>query len=283
MDLNPTCSAFKDYLFRHLEESDKTWLAGQMDAVCHPPSTRNLYLTYSLIGRKLPENPLLPDEALAHGPQLPGRGAVRVKDLGRVYLLCEVLREAPACFIPAIDKLIQVADTGELTTFLRFLSVLPQAGEFRQTAVEALRTNISPVFEAIAMDNPYPKTYFNEQQWNQMYLKASFMGLDLLRIQGIDERANESLARIISDYAHERWAASRKVDPLIWQPVAKFISGPLLSDVQRLLASSELAEQKAGFLCAHQSGDPQARQWAQNHELFKTFTKNPFTWKDIKN
>lgn len=283
MDSNPICSASGDLLFGHLEASDRRWFADQLKAVCQPPSTRNLYLTYSLIGRKFEGKPVIPADAPGHGLQLPGGGAVSVRDLGRVYLLCEVLRENPEYFIPAITRLIQVADTGELVTFLRFLSFLPRAGEFRQAAVEALRTNIAPVFEAIAMDNPYPKTYFNEQQWNQMYLKAAFMGLDLLRIHGIDERANGPLARIISDYAHERWAASRKVDPLIWQPVAKFISGPLLGDVQRLLASSEPAEQKAGFLCALQSGDPQATQWAQDHELYKTFIKNPYTWKDINN
>lgn len=283
MDSNSQCSACRDLLFAYLEGPDRRWLEDQLQTVCHPPSTRNLYMAYSLMGRKLDGKPMVPENASGHGLQLPGRGRVSVRDLGRVYLLCEVLREDPEYFVPAITRLIQVADTGELVAFLRFLSILPRAGEFRQAAVEALRTNIAPVFEAIAMDNPYPQTYFNEQQWNQMYLKAAFMGLDLLRIRGIAERANASLARIISDYAHERWAASRPVDPLIWQPVPKFISGPLLGDVRRLLESSDLAGQKAGFLCAIQSGDPQATQWARDHELFKTYTENPFTWKDLKN
>ena len=147
-------------------------------------------------------------------------------EVARIYLLTKILVEKEAVFKAKVQNLIQVADISELETFLKYLIVLPNAENYHFAAVEALRTNITTVFDAIAMNNPYPKKYFNDQQWNQMYLKAAFMQRDLSEIIGVDERANKDLARIISDYAHERWAASRTIDPGFWRPVSNYLEGP---------------------------------------------------------
>src|SRR5690606_6398077 len=153
----------------------------------------------------------------------------------------------------------QVADTSELVTFLKYLMLLPNAESFRATAVATLRTNVSTVFDAIALNNPYPSKYFNDQQWNQMYLKAAFMQRDLSKIVDIDKRANADLARIISDYAHERWAASRDIDPYFWRPVPQFLDDRLLSDMERLLNSDNVAEKMVGALCCYLSDNGRAK------------------------
>ena len=87
---------------------------------------------------------------------------------------------------------------------------------------EGLRTSMRAVFEAIAHRSPFPKENFSEDRWNHMVLKALFIGSTLAPIQGLDERANPTLAEISADYAHERWAAGRPVTPELWRCI-----GPL--------------------------------------------------------
>ena len=55
-----------------------------------------------------------------------------------------------------------------------------------------------------------------------MVLKALFVGSELGPIAGLDDRANPELARILIDYARERWAAGRPVTPELWRPVMPF-------------------------------------------------------------
>jgi hypothetical protein len=56
---------------------------------------------------------------------------------------------------------------------------------------------MKPVFEAVAHRNPYPQETFAEDAWNQMVVKAFFIGSTLWSIQGLDERANPRLARML--------------------------------------------------------------------------------------
>lgn len=272
----------KKLLYDHLEPHQASWLDGRLEVSLEPPSGRDLFLTYTLIGRKLPDGqvavPGVPEDRLW---DYLGRHGIRLDQLARIYLLSKALERDPYYFIPKVSTLVQVADTGELITFLRFLPVLPHSEEFAATAVDALRTNIAPVFDAIALENPYPETLFDQAQWNQMYLKAAFMQRDLLRIIGVEHRGNARLARIISDYAHERWAASRPVDPLIWRPVGPFIDDALLADMKRLLESADQREQRAGFLSCRASEDPRVTALLSGHALQATYASKPFNWEDL--
>ena len=203
--------------------------------------------------------------------------------LARIYLLARVLDKDFDYFVQKVARIIQVADQSELITFLKFLILLPQPGSFVMTAVESLRTNITPVFEAISMNNPYPATFFNDQQWNQMYLKAAFMQLKLQNINGVEERANPELARIISDYAHERWAASRKIDPMIWKPLTNFMNATAIEDMKVLLASEDPLENKAGALCCYYSDQNNAKELLIAYPgLVKEIEEGGLEWKSIK-
>lgn len=269
-------------LSRSADPNALDWLESRLQEILDPPSARNLFLTYSLIGRTFPDREVQGIDAETSEIQAyMGRHAIREGELARVYLLARALVSDPEYFTPKVRQLAQVADTGELVTFLRYLSILPGCEAFADTAVDALRTNIADVFKAIALDNPYPAAHFNTQQWNQMYLKAAFMQLDLLAIPGVEARANPDLVRIISDYAHERWAASREIDPAFWRPVSPFLEGGLLEDMQRLLSSANPAEQQAGYLCCLASGKPEARDLISGHTMDKVYSDSPFGWEDI--
>jgi hypothetical protein len=102
-------------------------------------------------------------------------------------------------------------DNAEREALLRTLSLLPEPDRFLSTAVEACRTNVQTVFEAIACENPYPVRHFPELNFNQMVIKAIFIGVPLRRIVGLPTRMTPALARMAQDYVQERTAAGRPV------------------------------------------------------------------------
>ena len=53
--------------------------------------------------------------------------------------------------------------------------------------------------------------YFPELNFNQMVLKALFIGSPLARLVGLEERITPELVRMAEDYAAERRAAGRSV------------------------------------------------------------------------
>ena len=108
-------------------------------------------------------------------------------------------------------------DNRERQAVLRALPLLPEAERFLAIAVDACRSHIQPVFEAIACENPYPAAYFPELNFNQMVLKALFTGVALERMFGLGGRLTPELARMANDYASERRAAGRSVPADIWR------------------------------------------------------------------
>ncbi|MHC4925650.1 MAG: EboA domain-containing protein, partial [Planctomycetota bacterium] len=59
--------------------------------------------------------------------------------------------------------------------------------------------------------NPVPSEVLDEAAWNQMVLKALFVEVPLAPITGLDERYNDDLAQMLTDFAAERSAAGRPV------------------------------------------------------------------------
>jgi hypothetical protein len=94
---------------------------------------------------------------------------------------------------------------------LHTLPLLPKAERFVELAIEACRTHVQSVFEAIACENPYPARFFPEANFNQLVLKAFFTGVSVHRIEGLRERRTAELIRMVHAYASERRAAGRSV------------------------------------------------------------------------
>lgn len=125
-------------------------------------------------------------------------------------------------FAEIFKDLRRTSDVAEMIALYRGLPLYPDPEALFFEVGEGLRSNLKPVFEAIAHNNPFPRDHFDDHRWNHMVLKALFVGSDLAPITGLDERANPELARILIDYANERWAAGRPVTSELWRPVRPF-------------------------------------------------------------
>lgn len=117
----------------------------------------------------------------------------------------------PARFQALATACYDQADAREQQSWLRTVGVLPEPERFLPQVIDACRTSILPVFEAVACENPYPAAFFPDLNFNQMILKALFNGVELARVVGLSGRRNPELARMASDYAAERRAAGRSV------------------------------------------------------------------------
>ena len=127
----------------------------------------------------------------------------------RVELL--VTAAAEPDLVELVDTCWRQGDNDERRAVLKSLARLPQPERFVPLAIAACRLNVVPVFEAIACDNPFPARHFPEAAFNQMVLKALFVGVAIERITGLRDRVTPELERMAAAYASERRAAGRDV------------------------------------------------------------------------
>jgi hypothetical protein len=162
------------------------------------------------------------------------------------------------------------------------LPLLPFPEEFRARCAEGIRTNMRNVLEAIVLDNPYPADYLDEDAWNQMVLKAVFNGLPLYRMAGFAERRNSHLARMISDFAHERWAAGRTLTPEVWRAVGPFIDEKIIHDIERLFDQADSTQQEVAALACAESSFPAAKALlTARPDLQERILNGELSWKTI--
>jgi len=208
------------------ERTDATgtaWFRDAIETVADASNKRPLSVAIGLTPRRLGKADLLLSLAdLARAEQLrPGLdlGDWSIDQLARVALMAASHRGNDADFAARFDSFCATAELNELIALCRGLPIYPGAALIEPRAREAVRSGMKPVFEAVAHRNPYPREAFAEDAWNQMVVKAFFMGSALWPIQGLDERANPRLARMLVGLAQERWAAQRAVSGELWRCV----------------------------------------------------------------
>ncbi len=167
-----------------------------------------------------------------------------------------------------IDLLFETAEMQEAVALTKSLPYLDNPTQYLLRATDAVRSNMGPVFDAIAFDNTYPKDYFSEAAWNQLVLKCIFNDKAIHRIIGLDERANPQLAQTLSDFAHERWAAGRRVPSQVWRLIPRFMNETLRADVEKLAQSANPSDVLAASLVQQEAEIPGSTlgMW---HELEK--------------
>lgn len=177
----------------------------------------------------------------------------------RTLIVLSVPNTSREDWLATLDPLFASGEVSELVALYQMLPLLPEPDAHVARAVDGLRTNIRPVFAAIAHRNPFPAERFTDAQWNQMVLKTLFVGLPLAPIVGLDERVNDPLMRNLCDLAHERWAAGRTVSPELWRCVGPIADEAALSDLRRVLTEGTPSERQGAALALSTNDKPAAK------------------------
>lgn len=275
------------WLDAQLAPPAQSWLSGRRQELADVYTDRALHITLGMIPRRVGKQALTLESHQLEQARAARKGwdprGWRVADAARVLVLLDNAAAHPQGFADRFAELCRNADGGELVAFYRGLPLYPDPGALEVHAAEGVRTNMLNVFEAVAHRNPFPTEQFSVDRWNQMVLKALFIGSPLAPIQGLDERANPELARILCDYAHERWAAGRDVRPDQWRCVGPFAEGAMLDDLRTVIENGGDAERRAAALALHASADPQAAQiLAAAADLQHLINANAIDWDGIE-
>lgn len=211
-------------LKEHSSPAAISWLQ-DMSGQLHAPTGFNR--AFALVSRQFSKDPLPGTGALvaafdtaAHGWQPQQLSALQV---ARLHLLFSL--PADDHYLPVMHTLFTTAEVDELVTLYTALPGMSAPAQLLHHATEGLRTNIGRAFNALALHNPYPAHYFDTHFFNQMVLKAAFIGSPLFEIVGIRTHVNKDLVSKLKDYVDERRAAGRPVSADILEIVGAGVEG----------------------------------------------------------
>ncbi|MCB1062076.1 MAG: EboA domain-containing protein [Verrucomicrobiae bacterium] len=242
-----------DILKRSASADAINWLNGEVVALRSDFNQRRFYYAFSGVSRHFDKTARVNVEAgdldsldaPCPGFTLAGWDEFR---LARVILLTVLAEQPTDIYQSTLEKVLGSADLREQVAIFSALPLLPDPDFLVTLARDGSRTNIVDVFDAIALDNPFPAAHFPEEAWNQLVLKALFISRPLYRMEGIDDRANPTLAEALSNLAHERWAAGRVVSAELWRSCANCLTDSIASDIERVAVSDEPGDREAAAL-----------------------------------
>ncbi|MEP7765148.1 EboA domain-containing protein [Sanguibacter sp. 25GB23B1] len=194
------------------------WLSDALHAVESDPTS--IGSVFGSVGRHVGRGPVdkAGDPRGIHGT---------VDDAARAQLVQSLARSAsPSETAERLTALYRAGDTAEKRGVLRGLDALTGDGTINPAPLpasvpnplvaagtalvtDALRTN-DPSLVAAAT-GPFTAAHLDQHAWRHAVLKLVFMGVPLDAVAGLDERADDELARMAADFAAERRAAGRTV------------------------------------------------------------------------
>ena len=274
------------WLSRYVAQQSLIWLDKKKQQIAEGAGTRVFFTAFSAVPRylgkqdlELTREDLQTAEAMRAGWS-PGHWSV--DQAARTLLILALPQDNAEKYLQTLEQVFITADVGELVTLYQALPLLPYPERLSARAAEGVRSNMTAVFNAVALRNPYPAEYFDDLAWNQMVLKALFVGSPLHLIQGLDRRANPELAKMVIDYAHERWSAKRSVSPELWRLVGKFADAAMLADLERAIAHPDPAQQAAAALACADCSLPQAQDiLARYPHLQVSIGAGSLTWEQL--
>ncbi len=203
---------------------------------------------FSQISRKIRKNPITVTDELFQqvDNEFPGLifNGFSLDRLCRVFCLSLLVATDKKTYFTVIEALFLTADLNEQVGIYSALPVLAWPELWEKRCAEGVRSNMSPVLEAIMYFNPYPFQNLDEQAWNQLVLKAFFTDKKLQNITGLFARNHRDLALILVDYARERRSAEREVDPILWRLVGPFACAGLMADFNLVINSDNKMAKK---------------------------------------
>lgn len=277
VDLLQVSAFLKSIIEDNVNNKEVDWINQQENKFQENFQLNSFYFTFSSASRFITKNPLNLSENQKIEADRVRKGFQpqywNLLQCVRTYLLLMFPYQEAEKFEINLTRLHETADIDEQVTLYGALPLLPYPEEMSKRAAEGIRTNITDVFDAIALNNPYPADYLDQAVWNQMVLKAVFMQRPLYRIYGANVRSNEDLAVMLIDFSHERWAANREVTPELWQFVGPFLNSSSLADIEKIIHGDDL-EKQAGLLACSQSNLPEAQQLLDQFPEIKEDIKN---------
>jgi hypothetical protein len=197
----------------------------------------------------------------------------------RVWAVLQVDPSDKSNYFSKLENLFKASEMNEAVALYSAFTGFSYPEDWQKQCAEGIRSNIGTVLEAIMYNNPYPYKYLSEAAWNQLIMKAFFTDKDVKRIIGLDERANKELARILIDYADERRAAHRDVNPQLWRLVSKFVGDDNFSSIEKAFRSTVEAERKAVALACFYSSYPPAKKLLETDATLKSAVEaNNINW-----
>lgn len=274
------------WLENRLDEEAVAWVRSTSEKLQDDPEDWMLYTSFSTVPRHTGKEVVQLTEE-----ELKSAGSLRknwrpenwtADQLARVLLVLSYAGQGKEEFLDKIEKIFITSDLGEAVALYKGLPLYPYPEEFKDRAAEGIRSNITTVFDAVAHNNPYPSEYMDEGAWNQIVLKALFVGSSLYKIMGLDERANPTLAKMLVEYAHERWSAGRDISPELWRPVGPFIDENYADEIEKVLNHPDKIQKHAAILALESSS------WSGKDDLLKNYRdevkevkEKNITWDDI--
>ncbi|MDX6183409.1 EboA domain-containing protein [Flavobacterium sp. Fl-77] len=234
----------QNLLQKKLSESELEWFT----ATIKFENSTYFFKTFGLISRNI--SPVFPqwttEEKALLEDLYPGftESNWDLQQLCRCLLMIQLPKHQN---IEILKNLAEMAAITELVCLYKGLFFLENAKDFVPMAQEGIRTNMVAVFDAIALGNPFAAKYLPIDAWNQLVLKAVFMGRPLYQITDLDSRKNEKLALIVHDYIHERWSAGRAVTPEIWRLVVGFVNTEIAQDLVSAVHNGDDLTKRAAF------------------------------------
>ena len=108
----------------------------------------------------------------------------------RLYLLLHIPAPNSAALVQALDQLFRCADVAEALALYQALPFLPYPEAHLLRAREGMRSNQLPLVAAVALDNPYAQSHFDEEALESAYPQMSLRELALNRVIGLEGRSN---------------------------------------------------------------------------------------------
>ena len=284
-DNDSLSSKLADIITRHVSQDAWDWLKEKAAVISKNEHTQNFMVAFAATTRKTGKLPVVlsqteisaiqnirPHLTIQYWP---------IDRLCRVWPLMHLDPMNPKEYVRIIESLFPTAEMNELSALYSALPVLAYPEVWRGRCAEGIRNNIADVLESIMCNNPYPSENLDEPAWNQLVLKAIFTEKPINQIINLEKRANQNLANTLSDYAHERWAAHREINPLLWRCVGTFINEKIFPDIERIALSENAIEREAAALACAQSTYPPAMELIKKNEELRSIIKSGMTWEDL--
>jgi hypothetical protein len=221
MTVTPVITLIDEWLNRQLHADASLWLRETLARItAESGSTRTLFIAFGLVGRRCGRADLvLTDSDLAAAtaarPSWHPAGW-SIDQLARTRIVLALSPSDAERWLKTLDQLFAAAGVEELIALYQALPLLPHQQRLAPRIAEGIRSNMTAVFNAVALNNPIASEQLTDDAWNQMMLKALFVNSPVARMVGAERRANQVLAQMLIDYARERYAAKRPIPLDLW-------------------------------------------------------------------